>query len=151
MNKELMFRQLRGEGNNQVKDYTHIVTVGKHGVDICDYGYISDLDCGSISSSVMFPNVPVRPNPSIIYLYVPGVQIVGQEQTLFKFDGSTDYPILYIARSDTKYVDFKNSVESNKAISFSGNIFSYNDAGKQVKIWISTDPPPWYDDGPQIG
>ena len=85
---------------------------------------------------------------------MPGVQVVGQEQTHFKLDGSNYiyYPTLYIGRGDTKYVDYVNGVKANKDISFSGNIFSYNDIGKQVKIWISTTPPlPWYDDGPQIG
>ena len=139
----MLNRNLIGGGNNLSKDYTHIVTVGEHGVDFYSYGYNSNFDYGSISPSVMFPNTPVRPNPSIIYLYVPGNQIVGLEQTHFMFDGSsyTFYPTLYIARSDTNYVDYKNSVEANNDISFSGNIFSYKDVGKQVKIWISTAPP----------
>ena len=145
-------------GNNPVKDYTHIVTVGKSGVDWYDYGYNSEVGYGGISPSVLFPNTPVI-SPSIAYLYVPVVQVEDYIQTKFKFDGLRwDIYDIYIGRSDTKYVDYVISAKANETIYFDGEIFSKNDIGKQVKLWISTTPPPWYEDpnghsggGAQIG
>ena len=73
---------------------------------------------------------------------MPVVQVEDYIETYFKYEGLRwDIYDIYIGRSDTKYVDYVISAKANDTIYFDGEIFSKNDIGKQVKLWISTTPP----------
>ena len=131
MNKELMFRQLRREGDNQVKDYTHIVT--------CQVSSGSPRGFGAISPEDIRPSTV--DNLNILSLTSgEGLDNTGLA-TLEEIQNN-----YYLARSDTgEYFGFSEFANLWRIL-WVKTVFTKDDVGKEVPIWLSTTPPPWYDD-----
>lgn len=142
----MLNRNLIGGGNNPVKDYTHVVTVASFFHSrLMWYGYDQFYNSGSMIREYSPVNDELS-NYSITGLY--------QEQyttdVYFNTDFSDENKKIYLGRKDKNIVTtgYKNKYGG---ASFILDLFTEEDVDKNVKVWIATTPPPWYDDGPQIG
>ena len=139
-----MFRQLRGEGNNQVKDYTHIITVSYWTVGRTHH-YGANSQHGKIETVYTPSNDKVRDVSELYNADVHGTNTGGADVICTQsgqFEGT-----VYLGRLDTKKIITTTS-KNNTQLSFFSELlfFESSDVGQTLEIWLSTTPPPWYED-----
>lgn len=139
-----MFRQLRGEGNNQVKDYTHIVTVSYWTVGRAQL-YGANSQHGKIETVYTPSNDKVHDVSELYNEYVGGTNTGGTDVICTQsgqFEGT-----VYLGRLDTKKIITTTS-KNNTQLSFYSEpeLFRPSDFEQTLEIWLSTTPPPWYEE-----
>lgn len=141
-----------GGGNNQVKDYTHIVTVASffHTRSFW-YGYDQYYNSGSMIREYSPVNDELS-NYNITGLY--------QEENTISVYCDTNFSDqnkkIYLGRKDKNIIttEYKNQY----GLEFGLDFFTEDDVDQDVEIWLATTPPPWWEDpnghagdGAQIG
>lgn len=153
-----MFRQLRGEGNNQVKDYTHIIRVEYNPETMTQIGFIQNITGNLVPS--YFNDINSR--VSIKELLTNDAFVAARKTTWISFNEPISANKIYLGRADTKWLMEKDGVidQYRTLVTWTGlGLFTIEeDINKDIPIWLSTTPPPWYEDpnghagdGAQIG
>lgn len=129
-----MKKELLSAGGGVGKTYTHIVRTDNWsdgGKDNTHSGY-SDFLGGSITPQEI-PSIiePVKITSLYTYLSTKSTTItISATIPPYKF---------YLGRQEIGVISFNGFPQSSLAI----NLFSEDDWGKDIYIWLSTTPPPW--------
>ena len=134
LNKNLLL----SSNSQDSKNYTHIVTVGQR-TGYMIYGY-DDRNYGSIDTNAV--NIPGL-RGTIDSLRYDKESGLGSSLILAGFidKGAS----IYLGRSDTK-VNFGTPyliLDEQGTAKWSGELFTWQDVGKEIPIWLSSSPPPY--------
>ena len=130
LNKELF------GGIDKDYPYTHIITVGKY-----QYGSTYGM-----SIVAVIPYGKIEPNTFADNIISTLVQTSLNAINLSLANGPTVDTDIYLARSDNGYNlgthAKRNSGQKNSFYWTSQYFFTLADVGKEIPIWLSTEPPP---------
>lgn len=142
----MLSKELLSRGGGVDKGYTHIVTVGERAQNYI-YGYISESysdGIGSISPKGLFASNDIEYLHNQQTQFTTGAEIYNIHVQLTNgYDKK-----VYLARLDTKQV-YLNGVSAANGHPSSWYykhdkpmLFSPDDIGKDIYIWLATTPPP---------
>lgn len=123
-------------------DYTHIVTVGTVLANGLSYGYIGSA--GSILPTTYSDDIPY----SFIQRLSCNIEAIITIDCALEWRDILYRKDLYLYRSDnhklylTKHI-FSSDGFTIEEPSLAGLLFTSDDVGKEIPIWLSTEPPPW--------
>ena len=120
---------------------------------------VSKYDYGDKGSDIGFDETSINESPykveigdaTLSVAFVGHNALLGNEIALVLIRPALQNPesvTLYLGRSDIKR-SFGSSKGSNQGyeratgFAFSGNLFTEEDIGKTIPVWISTEPPPY--------
>ena len=131
--------------------HTHIVSVGStEGIGFGFTTSAGNLEPNTIKITYTEGSVHRIMTLKISQLYTSFAQVTGFETSTLVFHSDIQFSTIngqvavYLARSDTKQTfGLIYPTRTQTRYSFSGELFTSNDIGKDIPIWLSTKQPPW--------
>lgn len=120
-----------------VAPYTHVVTVALISEILSAYGYTENVG-GDIS-----------PKELTLGSYVKTVTLLGQSPSVLALSVDSNIKnseTVYVGRADLrKFIGSFSNMENSSGWSggFTELLFTAEDVGKEIPIWLSTTPPPY--------